>query len=144
MLDFQSFKLALGQLSPQTQPLWGKMNAAQVLAHLSIGFEMALNPHKPKQKLLWKFLGPFLRKKLLSPSAFPKNSPTAPWFIVADTREFDLEMQKLLLLIDRFEKEMPQCPALIHPNFGPMSLRDWQLLQWKHLDHHLRQFGLIK
>lgn len=141
-LDFPSLLSRLQKLSPSSQPLWGKMNSAQMLAHSAIGFELALAHPKPKHSFVWKLIGPLIRKKLLAPTAFPKNSPTAPWFIVADSREFDGEMARLVALVQRFESDMESCPSLIHPNFGALSVGDWKLLQWKHLDHHLRQFGL--
>lgn len=141
-LAFEQIQARLSQLSPSSQALWGKMNSAQVLAHLSIGFELALNPNKPKHTLLWKIIGPLIRKKLLAPEDFPRSAPTAPWFIVADAKVFEQEFHRLNALLDQFDHKMENCPALIHPNFGKLSVQDWKLLQWKHCDHHLRQFGL--
>jgi hypothetical protein len=29
-----------------------------------------------------------------------------------------------------------------HFIFGAMTMEQWNALQWKHIDHHLRQFGV--
>ena len=45
-------------------------------------------------------------------------------------------------LVDRFGVAGPSgLTSLPHPFFGPLSSEEWQALQWRHLDHHLRQFG---
>jgi hypothetical protein len=45
-------------------------------------------------------------------------------------------------LIERFATTPPEQMGLDHPGFGRMSARDWDVLQYRHLDHHLRQFGV--
>jgi hypothetical protein len=72
-----------------------------------------------------------------------KSSPTAKEFIITDKREFDKEKAELLELIKRFheggEKGATTFP---HSFFGEMTPHEWGFTQWKHLDHHLRQFGV--
>jgi len=72
-----------------------------------------------------------------------KNAPTADEFIVTDERDLEREREKLLGLIDRFAAGGPDaCTTNPHAFFGPMTPQEWAILQYKHLDHHLRQFGV--
>jgi hypothetical protein len=83
------------------------------------------------------------KKKLMADAPFKKNLPTAKSFLVKDERNFQAEKNKLLQLVDRFitqgESALTKEP---HPFFGKLTTNEWDILQWKHLDHHLRQFGV--
>jgi len=63
-------------------------------------------------------------------------------FIFADARDFERERAALKAQIQRFV-EVARAGKLhsSHPFFGPMTRDDWDCIQWKHVDHHLRQFG---
>jgi hypothetical protein len=74
---------------------------------------------------------------------FRKNSPTAKSLIVADEREFDKEREQLSRLIDKFVSGgAAGCTKHPHSFFGKMTPEEWAVLTYKHLDHHLRQFGV--
>lgn len=55
---------------------------------------------------------------------------------------WDRDSAALHALIDRFAEKTPSEDWAAHPAFGPLSGREWDVLSWKHLDHHLRQFGV--
>ena len=66
----------------------------------------------------------------------------APDLIVPDQRDLDAERQRLCALIDRFcAAGHPGCTTNPHSFFGRMTPGEWAILMYKHLDHHLRQFG---
>ena len=74
---------------------------------------------------------------------FKKNLPTDPSFVVKDERDFSKEQQKLQILINRFAQADPNAvSAKKHPFFGKMTSDEWGNLGYKHLDHHLKQFGV--
>jgi hypothetical protein len=79
---------------------------------------------------------------VLSPKPFARNGPTDPRFVIKGERALDEERDALIALVQRFTAGGPegvrQDP---HPFFGPMTPAEWDMLQWKHIDHHLRQFG---
>jgi hypothetical protein len=100
------------------------------------------NP-KPPRAWYWKPLGPILRRMLLVNKPFQKNAPTAPMFLeYEENPDFEIQKARLVALVHRIPQELPQNPSLEHPYFGPMTAEEWAWLQTKHLDHHLRQFGI--
>ena len=54
--------------------------------------------------------------------------------------EFERDRAQLLKLMKRFVKPVPSRPN--HPIFGKLTESEWQHWGWRHVDHHLRQFGL--
>ncbi len=131
------------RLAPDSLAAWGKMNAAQMLAHCRQPLLVATGELELKRGLIGILFGKLAKKKLAGPKPFDRGLPTAPAFVVRGTRDFGAERAQLCALIARFAAEGPgvlsQQP---HPFFGPLTVVEWDTLQWKHLDHHLRQFGL--
>jgi hypothetical protein len=138
----QAIFARLDKLQPGTQHQWGKMNVAQMLTHCSRTFEAATGDLPRKQKLIGKLFAPFVRRSLLGEKPFPKNSPTDPAFVVVDERDFTREKQHLVEVIDRFVQRGPaQAATQVHSFFGRLSGPEWGIIMYKHLDHHLKQFG---
>jgi hypothetical protein len=140
----QEVKQRLSALSPDHQRQWGKMNAAQMLVHCSLGLEMAAGEIRPPRALMGRILGPVIK-----PMAFRdeepmrRNSPTAKELVVIGVaRDFETERKRLTVLIDRFAEAGPSgCTSHPHVFFGCLTPDEWAVLMYKHLDHHLRQFG---
>ena len=87
--------------------------------------------------------GKIAKKQILSDKPFSRNSPTDKHFIVADQRNFEEEKKALIALVQRFAKSGPAgLTKDAHPFFGAMTTEEWDKLMWKHLDHHLQQFGV--
>jgi hypothetical protein len=123
-------------------PQWGKMNAAQMVTHCARALETGTGDRPMKQAFLGKILTPFIRKSILGEKPFSKNSPTDPSFVVADERDLAIERQKLLALIDRMVERGPaNASKQTHSFFGKLSGDEWGELMYKHIDHHLQQFG---
>ena len=133
----------LGRLTPGSRREWGTMNAAQAVAHCSLGVETALGDLKPPRVLLGRILGPVIKRVALgNDEPMRKNSPTVPMQVVNDDRDLDAEKLRLIGLIDRFSKEgATGCTEHPHAFFGVLTPQQWAELMYKHLDHHLRQFG---
>lgn len=133
----------LNNLQPATKSLWGKMNVSQMLAHCHAPLQVALGEKQLKRRLVGLLFGRIARKSMLKPGDFTKNLPTDPGFLVKDDRDFDTAKKQLESLIQRFsEADSQSVAAKTHPFFGKMTAEEWGILQWKHLDHHLRQFGV--
>jgi hypothetical protein len=72
-----------------------------------------------------------------------RNSPTAKSLLVTDERNLGKEQERLSGLIDKFEaRGAAGCTRNPHSFFGKMTAEEWAILMYKHLDHHLRQFGV--
>jgi hypothetical protein len=118
------------------------MEPAQMLCHCAIALETGTGDRPMKQKLIGKILMPFFRSKILGEKPFGKNSPTDPTFVVSGTRDFAAERTRLTGLVHRFvEKGEDAAGKQEHAFFGKMTGREWGELMYKHIDHHLRQFG---
>ena len=119
------------------------MNAGQMLAHCSAALEVGTGDVPRKQSFAGKIFAPFVRSSILGDKPFGKNSPTDPAFVVTDEREFAKERERLTSLVRRFCERGPAGAAKReHSFFGKLSGNDWGVLMYKHLDHHLRQFGI--
>jgi hypothetical protein len=133
----------LDALRPDSARQWGKMEPAQMLGHCANAMEVATGDRPMKQSLLGKLVMPFFRKTILGEKPFTRNSPTDPTFVIRDVRDFAAEKQRLLTLLDRFVAAGPEpAGAQIHSFFGKMTGQEWGELTYKHLDHHLQQFGV--
>ena len=121
---------------------WGQMSVAQMLSHCQRPLLVALGELPLKRNLIGLLFGRIAKKQLLSPKPWRTGMPTAPEFRVVDAREFEREKAALSALVQRFGAAGPQgLSTSPHPFFGPLTSDEWQMLQWRHLDHHLRQFG---
>ena len=126
---------------------WGKMTMAQTLAHCTAGMEMAMGVISPKRASFPGNVIGLLIKPLLLSDGKPmrRNSPSVPELLGADPArcEFERERLRLLATIDGFAaKGAPCCSAHPHPFFGFLKPQEWAILMYKHVDHHLRQFGV--
>lgn len=140
----QEVKERIALLRPDSQRLWGKMNVAQALAHCSLAMEWAVGDKAPPRMLLGRLLGRIVKPLALgNDSPLRRNSPTAKDLVVQDARDLDRERARLCGLIDRFAAGGRNgCTSHPHSFFGRLTPDEWAILQYKHLDHHLRQFGV--
>jgi hypothetical protein len=142
--DAQDVKERLERLTPESAPQWGRMNVAQATAHCAASMEWVVGDRVPPRMVLASILGRIIKRKVLGDDApFRRNTPTAKELLVSDQRELDAERVRLSRLIDRFVTAGPAgCTTHAHPFFGRMTPNEWAILTYKHLDHHLRQFGV--
>jgi len=137
-------KERMARLTPDSKREWGTMNAGQALAHCSAGMEMALGDMLPPRILIGRIIGPMVKRLAIRKEGpFKKNAPTAESLIVTNERNVGIERQRLSGLIDRFVAGGPRvCATHPHPFFGRLTPDEWAVLGYKHIDHHLRQFGV--
>jgi len=133
----------MAQLAPESAPLWGTMNAAQALAHCALALEWAVADRIPPRMWLGRIMGRMVKPMVLGNDApMRRNSPTAKDLVVQDARDLGAERERLRGLIDRFAGAGPAgCTTHPHSFFGRLTPEEWATLMYKHLDHHLRQFG---
>jgi hypothetical protein len=131
----------IGKLRPDSERLWGTMNAAQALAHCSAAMEVAVGLKSPPRSLIGRLVGRFAKSSILSEKPLRRNMPTDKSFVVGDERDFAAERQRLRGLIDRLAGGGPSgCTKHPHSFFGRLTPVEWAEMMYKHLDHHLRQF----
>jgi hypothetical protein len=135
----------LNSLTHTTKAQWGKMNAAQMLAHLNVPYDIAYGKKTPKKpgffgKLM---LNLFVKNIVIGEKPYSKNSPTSPDFIIADDRDFE---QEKALFISNIKGTELKGPAYFEGKesgaFGILTSNQWSIQFYKHLDHHFTQFGI--
>jgi uncharacterized protein DUF1569 len=130
-------------IRPDTQRQWGKMSPAQMLEHTSRALEMAIGRKRTEQAMIGKLIGWIFFKNFVGEKPFGKNGPTGPEFIVHDEPDFQKTREKVTALLNEFHSNSEKgCAGNIHGFFGKMSGKEWGVTQYKHMDHHLRQFGV--
>ena len=133
----------ISKLTPQTQRHWGKMDVAQMMAHCKEAFKVPLSDHKHPRIFMGLVMGWMMKSKLYNESPWGKNLPTAPNFLIKDSRDFEVEKRELTDLITKFNKAGPDNAGKFpHPFFGKLTKDQWGKGMYKHLDHHLVQFGV--
>lgn len=131
------------KLHPDSKAKWGKMNVAQMMAHLQEPLKAALATEPTSRMLLGRLLGWAFKKKLYDDNPWRKNLPTSPSFIFNDERNFDKEKTALLNKVKAFyEAGDNGIGNFSHPMFGKFTKDQWGMSAYKHIAHHLEQFGV--
>lgn len=141
--DFELILKKINALSDSSKRQWGTMSLPEMLKHCSLQLKMALSEiqgskHEGSFVLRsgfgrWMGLyGPCWQKGAITPSQMniEKQNISTCSFII-ERKQF-ISYLKLVQTKDNFQA---------HPIFGKLNEKDWGRLIWKHLDHHLRQFG---
>ncbi len=141
--DRAAIQARLARLTPTSPRRWGRMAPEQLLPHLGDGLRMALGqverPARGKRGAIGTAMFRWLAIYLLP---WPEGKIEAPPGSFARPSEgWEADRDTLRDLIERLGAAGPGDIGATHPDFGRMSLRDWQVLQYRHLDHHLRQFS---
>lgn len=132
----------IDRLRPDAARLWGRMDAAQAMAHCSIALQASTGDAVLPRGLMARMIGPFFKGLLLGPKPFSRNSPTHPMLVMTAPADFAAEKARLLACVRKFHDGGPASAARFEHGFiGRITGDEWGLLQHKHLDHHLRQFG---
>ncbi len=134
--------LRVENLEPAAVRQWGKMDVAQMMAHCSAGLDMARGQLNPPRIFIGRLLGPIFKPVFTNEKPFGKNAPTDKKLVVSNQRDFVREQEQLKLKLRQFhEGGEAQCTRHPHPFFGALTPQAWGRGMYKHMDHHLRQFG---
>ena len=147
-VEEDSLKIISG-LQAEAAPVWGKMNAQQMVEHLKAFFDVSTQKLKfdlvtPEEQL------PVYKAFLLSDKAFRENTAAPLSVIGADT--LPLRYADLISAKEKLNKSILEFKELftadkdlttLHPVFGWLNYEEWILLHYKHVQHHLKQFSLL-
>jgi hypothetical protein len=134
----------INQLTPNTQPLWGKMSVDQMLAHCNVSYEMVYEDKHPRPNALVKFMIKlFVKSTVVGEKPYKKNMRTAPAFLMTDEKDFEVEKKRLIEYLKKTQElgESHFDQKESH-SFGKLSVKEWNTMFYKHIDHHLSQFGV--
>ncbi|RMA57111.1 DUF1569 domain-containing protein [Ulvibacter antarcticus] len=131
----------LNQLDENSEKLWGKMSVGQMLHHCQGPLNIMLEKDHYGMKPNW-FAKLLFKKMLYNDTSFRKNMPTAKFLKEIEPRDFSTEVNTINELLDEFHNNRDREEWKPHPGFGYFTNEQWGKMQYKHLDHHLRQFGV--
>ena len=134
----------INALTPDTSAQWGKMNVAQMLAHCNVTYEMVYENKHPKPNFLMRFiLKALVKSKVTNEVPYKRSLQTAPAFVIKGSKDFEEEKNRLIRYIKRTQelgrKYFDKKSSL---SFGKLTKDEWNNMFYKHLDHHLTQFGV--
>ncbi|MGC4233716.1 MAG: DUF1569 domain-containing protein [Niabella sp.] len=135
----------INQLKPTDKPHWGKMSVDQMLAHCNVTYAFTYEPEQFKRPSAFKkfLLKTFIKGFVTGEKSYPKNGRTAPEFIITEQKDFEKEKTKLIDNIQKTQRlGFQHFDGKDNFSFGKMTGKEWNALFYKHLDHHLTQFGV--
>ena len=134
----------IDRLTSETQPIWGKMSVAQMLAHCCVTYEMVYTDKHPRPNAFTRFMMKTLIKNIVtSEKPYVKNGRTAKQFVISDDKNFETEKKRLIDFITKTQQLGEQeFDGKESHSFGKLTAKEWNNMFYKHLDHHLNQFGV--
>jgi len=129
-------------LSASSTSHWGRMNVTEMLQHLRLSARMTVGELEVASGNKRVFQMFPLKHLILYVLPFPKGAPTAPELLPGAAAPFEEERAAVLTLLDQIGAGPREGEGPAHPLFGPMSWREWGVVTYKHVDHHLKQFGV--
>lgn len=141
--NYKELTARIEKISSHSEAQWGSMSVAQMLHHCQKPLEVPLGKSRLKKPnfFLKTLLVPF-RKGLYNDTPWKKGLPTAREFVVKEEKDFEKEKNALLEILSEFYKKKDTPEWEPHPVFGSLTHDQWGKMQYKHLDHHLSQFGV--
>ena len=138
--DLESLLQRLERLRPEARPAWGSLDAPRMLCHLGDSLRVALGelPAAPRHSWLERTLVKFIVVHT-GFKAPPGKVQTAPEMLTSRPASWQADLEACKQLAARVGSGAARAE---HPSFGPLAPEEWGKLCWKHLDHHLRQFGV--
>ncbi len=134
------------EINTSTQPRWGKMNAQQMVEHVSAFFKISSGKLKFPLSIPVEYL-PKYREFLMSEKEFRENTkapvlPEEPLPLrYATINEAIIDLEQQVKNFFNYFSDDPEKKTL-HPAFGELNLEEWVQLHHKHVKHHLKQFGI--
>ncbi len=134
----------INKLTPSTAALWGKMNVGQMLAHCSVTYEMLYeDKHKKPGGFMRWMLKTMVKPGVVNEKPYKHSLRTAPAFIIVGEKELEAERSRLIGYLRRTQALGAQHFEGKESNsFGNLTSQEWNNMFYKHLDHHLSQFGV--
>lgn len=132
------------KITSDSKGKWGKMNSGQMLKHVADNAEMEFGDTYLKRRFIGRIIGRLVINQITkNDKPNDKNQPTHPKMVITGEVDFNKEKERVLKLVARLATvDSTEFEGRVHPFFGKMKSKEWSIWIYKHLDHHLRQFGV--
>ena len=133
----------IAKLNPDSPRQWGRMTAHEMLCHLNDSFRVAIGEKyaSPDTNVFKRTIIKWVALHTSMP--WPHGAPTRPELLQGrggtPPSDWARDRAELEQGISNFAARQS---FGVHPFFGAMSQPDWLVWAYKHIDHHLRQFGV--
>jgi hypothetical protein len=130
----------LGRVMPESKAHWGRFDAPRMMCHLGDALEEALGRREVPRS------GPAMMRHFpvkhlaIYVVPMPKGAKAPPQLLAEKPGEFEANRRRVVEAIEQVAAR-PAGPGPNHFLLGRMSCDQWNVLAWKHIDHHLRQFN---
>lgn len=128
------------KLTADSQPQWGEMTVDQMVRHCAKWEKMILGKEVYKQSFMGKLFGKFALKDMMKDEPAKHNLPTVPCFKMTDDGDFSTDRLQWISLLK--EHDIIEPSGFMHPFFGMLTIEQAGQMDYKHIDHHLKQFGV--
>ena len=134
----------INKLTPSTKPNWSKMSLDQMLTRLNVEYLMAFtNKYTPPNSVAKFLLKLIIKKGDVVPKPYPKNVRTKHQFIIKFAKIFYEEKKKLISYIEKVrDRGNSNFEGKESHSFDPLTVKEWNVLFTKHMEHLLTQFGV--
>lgn len=142
---FEEIINRISNLDENSPRKWGQMSVAQMLKHCDLVLQVALQKIVlPEINILFSAVGTLTKFEMqIFNNGIPRNMPTFQKLIVNFECDFDEAKKSLLRTLDDYWQAFENHQlANEHRLFGKMTEKDWGFLEYKHLNHHLKQFNV--
>lgn len=140
---FAEINSRLENLTPETQRQWGKMDVAQMLKHTTFPLEIVLGKKQVKKpNFVLRLILSSFKKSMYNDKPWKQGLQTGKELVVSSPQDFQKEKESLKKLVNEFYEKGASYNWADHPMFGKFTSEQWGKMQYKHLDHHFRQFGV--
>jgi len=142
--DVEQIIERVNTLTPSTKGKWGKMNVAQMMAHCNVTYEFVYdNNHPPNSAIKKFFLKLFIKSFVVGEKPYRRNTRTAPEFLITVDKDFGKEKARIIEYLRRTQElGETHFDNKESRSFGRLTVKEWNIMFYKHLDHHLNQFGV--
>ncbi|MBA6153707.1 DUF1569 domain-containing protein [Gelidibacter maritimus] len=140
----QQVLLRIDRLTENSTPIWGKMDVAQMVKHCQMPLLVASGKMELVENVgfLKRMIFRMYKPIMYNDKPWPENITTPKDFKITEPQVFEMERELLKVTINEFQSKALNMHWPKHPYFGSFSTDQWGRMQYKHLDHHLRQFGV--
>lgn len=138
--DRQQLVARLKRLTPHAQPRWGSLDASRMLCHLADAQDAGLGDLEVKPTGPRAFRHFPLKHLAIYVVPMPRNTKAPPEMLTTHPGDFEDDRRRVLEGMSRMATA-PLGQGPDHFLLGRLTWDQWNILNWKHIDHHLRQFG---